>query len=343
MGRHSETGDEQPFFIEYFVINPGLWNGHIIWGQSEESKKQKKKPCYAMLKVGAWGNDKVQLHNFFEISDFHASSEKLDCRIQHNILTEDRLSGEVIVSEKDRDSFPERMSDAGTMKWNLTVKKDVKFDIGYGSSRLSNYLNLFRMYWHVQGMRCAYEGEVIFKGEKYIVDRETSYGYQDKNWGRDFTNPWIWLNCNNFYSVTHQRKSDSSLDLGGGCPVVLGIPLNRRILTAFYYEGEFMEFNFSKFWKYSKQTFNSYSDEEFIYWEVVSENKNYLIDLKFSCEKSKMLLVNYENPDGNKFHNKLWNGGHAVGTLKLFKKTGREKVLIDELEGKSGGGEYGEY
>lgn len=131
--------------------------------------------------------------------------------------------------------------------------------------------------------------------------------------------------------------------MGGGCPIVFSVSLPRRILTAVYYEGEFIEFNFSKFWKKSKQNFNTLEDEKYVYWNVISENRKYKIDVQFKCEKSKLLLVNYENPDGEKKHNKLWNGGHAEGVLKLYKKENGNFNLFDELEGCLGGCEYGEY
>lgn len=340
---HSETGELKPFFIEYYVINPGLWKGEIIWGQQKANKENKVKPCYAMLKVGTWGEDKIQLHNFYDISDFHASRKKLECTIGSNKLDEYALSGEVSVTEQERDAFPERMSDAGSLKWDLSVEKDLQFDVGYGSSKILAHLNVFHMYWHVQGMRCRFAGKIILNHEEYDVHPETSYGYQDKNWGRDYTNPWIWLNCNNFYSKSKKKNIDASLDIGGGCPRVFGVPLDRRILTALYYDNQLIEFNFSKFWKKSKQFFNSYEDSTHIYWEVISENRTYKMDVKFKCDKSKMLLVNYESPKGEKKHNKLWNGGHAEGVLKLYKKEAKGFKLIDELTGALGGCEYGEY
>lgn len=340
---NSNTGELKPFFIEYYVINPGLWEGSIIWGQQKESKLNKLKPCYALLKVGTWGDDKVQLHNYYSITDFHASEKELNCRIGSNVLFENKLSGEVRVSEQEKVSFPERMSDSGSMKWNLTVEKKVKFDVGYGSSKLFNLFGVFHMYWHVQGMKCEYTGEVLFNNERYIVNPETSYGYQDKNWGKDYTNPWIWLNCNNFTSKLTGEPVDASFDLGGGCPKIFGVSLPQRILTAFYYKGEFIEFNFSKFWKKSKQQFNTNEDEKYFYWNVISENSKYKIEVQFKCEKSKLLHINYENPDGDKNHNKLWNGGHAEGSLKLYKKKSREFILVDELDGTLGGCEYGEY
>lgn len=339
----AKTGELKPFFIEYYVINPGLWKGNIVWGQEKESKANKQKPCYAMLKVGTWGDDKVQLHNYYNISDFYASPKELKCKIGPNKLSENKLSGEVRVSEQDKLSFPERMSDSGTMAWNLTVEKKVQFDVGYGSSKLFNLLGAFHMYWHVQGMKSEYSGEVIFNDEKFIVHPENSYGYQDKNWGKDYTNPWIWLNCNNFKSKKTGEQADASFDLGGGCPKIFGLSLPRRILTALYYKGTFIEFNFSKFWKRSTQQFNTNEDDQYVYWNVLSENRTYRIDVKFKCEKSKLLHVNYENPEGIKNHNKLWNGGHAEGSLKLYKKESKDFVLLDELYGCLGGCEYGEY
>ncbi|MCG8700029.1 MAG: tocopherol cyclase family protein [Bacteroidales bacterium] len=339
---NEKTGELKPFFIEYYVINPGLFNGEIVLGQAPEHKEKGRKPCYAMMKVGAWGEDKAQLHNFYPISDFYAAKYTLDCRIGENTLTETALKGEVFVSEEDS-KRPEMMTDAGSMKWDLKVEKELEFDVGYGSGNLFNKSNAFAMYWHVQGMRSKYSGEIIFNGEKYIVYPETSYGYQDKNWGGDYTNPWIWLNCNNFISKKTNERVDASFDLGGGCPKIFGISIDRRILTAFYYKGKFIEFNFSKFWKKVNQKFDIREDEKYVYWDVVSENSKYRIEVNFRCEKSKLLLVNYENPAGEKNHQKLWNGGHAEGTLKFYKKEWNGLKLIDELEGKLGGCEYGEY
>ncbi|TLP81744.1 tocopherol cyclase family protein [Maribacter sp. ACAM166] len=340
---HAETGKLKPFFIEYYVINPALWNGKIIWGQQKENKNTKKKPCYAMLKVGTWGEDKVQLHNFYDISDFYASSNDLNCKIGSNELTDSYLFGSVTVSEKEQDVLPEFMSGYGSLKWDLKVEKEVQFDMGYGTSWLFNLMGLFEMYWHVQGMKCKYKGEIVFNEEKYIVHPETSYGYQDKNWGKEYTNPWIWLNCNNFTSKLTDTKIDASLDVGGGCPKIFGIPLRRKILTAFYYKGEFIEFNFSKFWKRSHQQFSIHEDAQYLYWTVVSENRKFKIDVKFKCDKSKMLFITYESPNGPIKHTKLRNGGYAEGIVKLYKKEAKEFKLIDELEGSLGGCEYGEY
>lgn len=58
-----------------------------------------------------------------------------------------------------------------------------------------------------------------------------------------------------------------------------------------------------------------------------------------TCEKKDMLLVNYEAPNGEKRHNRLWNGGNGKGTVELW----RGKKLIDRIHAENVGCEYGEY
>ncbi len=65
--------------------------------------------------------------------------------------------------------------------------------------------------------------------------------------------------------------------------------------------------------------------------------------MRLKCPKEEMLLINYEAPNGKKRHNRLWNGGTGYGEMKLYHKDGKEKILVDHIEFKSTGCEYGEY
>ena len=342
VGIHEKTGQYQPFFIEYYVVNPRRWNGKVVFGQHNLTQSLRKRPCYAMIKAGAWGKKKCQLHAFFGIDSFKASRKKFECHIGENYADESFLKGSISISKETATQHPEQMTDSGTMQWDLNVIKEVSFDVGYGTSQVLNRLHAFNMYWHVQGMRCRYSGTVELNGERYKVEPQTSFGYQDKIWGSDFTNPWIWLNCNNFTTSDTQQPVNASLVVGGGCPVVFGIPLKRRILTALYYNGDFFEFNFSKFWKRSRQNFSARSNDTHIFWRIEASNRDIALEIDFSCPKGDMLWVNYENPKGIKNHTELWNGGHDSGTVKLFKLK-PVKQLIDTLHGQLGGCEYGEY
>ncbi|MGE5404512.1 MAG: tocopherol cyclase family protein, partial [Candidatus Saccharibacteria bacterium] len=310
----------------------------------ESNKKQGIKPSYAMLKAGTWCDNPLQIHNFYAINDFSASFEKMDVRIGECKASENHLQGFVRLSPEEAAAHPEFMSDAGEMTWDLKVTKPLAYSVGYGASKAFRDINAFAMFWHVQGIKCLYEGTITVNGEEFIVKPETSYGYQDKNWGCDYTNPWIWLNCNNFTSKTTGKKlTMTSLDVGGGSPVVFGARIDRKLLIALFYEGQLYEYNFSKSLLSVKQEFNCRETDDSIIWDITAVNSDSKITINFSCPKKTMILVNYENPDGEKNHDRLWNGGWASGELKLYKKIGGRYELIDELYGENGGCEYGEY
>jgi hypothetical protein len=237
------------------------------------------------------------------------------------------------------------MSQPGTMRWNLKAKKILSYDVGVGASKPMRRAGAFKMYWHVQGMKTEYEGEIEFNNQKFVVTPSESYGYQDKNWGTDYTNPWIWLNCNRF---TLQGSKDvlakTSLVVGGGTPVLAGVPLERKILVAFVYEERLYEFHFLKLWESPQHRFSCYPNEKGeMVWEVDAENSDARIAIRFSCPLSKMLKINYENPKGQWLHRDLWNGGHAHGTVELFSKDLFSENRIAIFEGSFGGCEFGLY
>ena len=213
--------------------------------------------------------------------------------------------------------------------------------IGAGAGKLFRTLQAFEMFWHAEGMKTEYSGEVILNGEKYIVEPKTSYGYADKNWGRDFTSPWVWLSsCNLTSKITGKKLDNSVFDIGGGRPKVGFITLNRKLLSAFYYEGKCYEFNFSKAWTHVHTEFDCKETPTQIIWHVEQRSASGRMITDVTCEKKDMLLVNYESPDGAKRHNRLWNGGNGLGTVQLFDRHGN---LVDRIHAENIGCEYGEY
>lgn len=339
------TGEKQPFFIEYYFINPGLGGNAPILGQDPDNKARGLKPSYAMIKAGTWAEgDARQIHNFYAISETDASSEEMLVRIGPNVATESHLQGAVSLSEDDARNHPEYMSQPGSMSWDLRLEKVLSYSVGYATSPQLRRTNLFQMYWHVQGMKTNYSGTVVYNGDTFDVAPESSYGYQDKNWGQDYTNPWIWLNCNNFVSKRdNARRPDVSFVAGGGLPVVAGIPVGRQLLVAFHYQGQLFEFNFSKPWQRSRTHADVTETSTEMHWRITAENPELKIEVDFANDKSKMLKINYENPNGEFKHRDLWNGGHAHGTVRVFKRSGNKFELVDELLGEYGGAEYGRH
>ena len=337
------AGKEKPFFVEFFLCNPALAEDKPVLGQLPANKAAGKKPSYLMVKAGCWGEDHAQLHRFFAWKDIDVhmnapySVSADDC-----FASETQLKGSVSVSGSA--SHPEWMCDDGEMSWDLQINKQITFNVGYGASEPMRHANAFEMYWHAEGMKTEYTGTVIFNGKRYTVKPETCCGYADKNWGEDFTTPWVWLSSNDLTSMKTGKKLENSVfDIGGGRPAVFHVPLDRRLLGVFYYEGQEYDFNFSKLHLHVKTEFSFDEDEENVYWHVRQESIHAIMETEITCKKKDMLFVNYEAPDGSKHHNRLWNGGNGTGTVKLYRKSLHGTELIDEIRCAHTGCEYGEY
>ena len=338
---NKQTGEEKPFYIEFFLCNPKLAKDEPVFGQLKENKEQGIRPSYLMVNVGCWGKKHLQLHRFFAYKniEIHAKAP-YSIKANNCYLDENKTYGVVKVSKEDSINHPEYMSDYGEISWDLTIDKLVAFNVGYGASTLFRKLQLFEMFWHAEGMKSTFSGTITLNGEEYLVIPEKSYGYSDKNWGKDFTSPWVWLSSNNLTSkITGKKLENSVFDIGGGRPKVGFIALNRKLLSAFYYEGKCYEFNFSKFWTNTRTKFESHETDTEIVWHVEQKTWNNKMVVDITCKKEDMLWINYEAPNGKKLHNRLWNGGNGVGTISLYHKG----KLIDTIEAKNIGCEYGEF
>lgn len=340
-----ETGEDKAFFIEFFVCNPALAEDEPVLGQLPANKELGKKPSYLMVKAGTWGEDHCQLHRFFAWKDvlLHGKApyriEAGDC-----LAGETRLKGSISITAQEAEEHPEWMCDAGELSWDLVIDKQIAFNVGYGASKPLRDAEAFAMYWHAEGMKSAYSGTITYNGRQYIVTPDKCYGYADKNWGRDFTSPWVWLSSSCLISrKTGKQLHNSVFDIGGGRPKVYFFPLDRRLLGVFWYEGKEYDFNFSHVWLNVKTEFSFEEREEDVVWHVRQENNHAVMETEIFCRKKDMLLVNYEAPDGSKKHNHLWNGGNGRGTVKLYDKIDGELVPVDEIEVTHTGCEYGEY
>ncbi len=347
--RNKETGEERPFFFEYYICNPALGKKEPIFGQVPGATIENPvKPSYVMVKGGTWLPGGFQLHRFF---GWKQDGVKVAKGTPFSVTTPDcycddnHIKGKIHISEADAKAHPEWMCDAGDLEWDLTVKHIIPWNVGYGTSQLFLRLNAFNMYWHGAGMKTEYSGTITADGVEYVVTPETCYGYADKNFGQDFTTPWLWLSsCNLYSNKKHKQLENSVFDIGGGAPIVFGIKLDRKLLGAMYYEGKKYEFNFSKLWTFCRTKFNCYETGDEIIWKVTQKTLKGKIVYDLHCKKEDMLLVNYEAPNGIKRHNHLWNGGNGKGHVKLYRNLfGFLPILIDDMTVRNMGCEYGEY
>jgi hypothetical protein len=339
------TGMEKQFFIEFFTCNPALGGDEPVFGQLPENKAAGIHPSYLMVKAGCWGEGKCQLHRFFGWNEVTIqrgapfSIQADDC-----YASDTELRGSVSVTEEESAAHPEYMCDSGSMAWELTIEKLDAFNVGYGAGKPMRDAKAFEMYWHAEGMKSRFSGHILLNGESFSVKPERSFGYADKNWGRGFTSPWVWLASSSLTSlVTGRKLTNSAFDIGGGRPKVYGVPFDRKLLGAFLYEGEQFEFNFSKFWTATKTRFAAKETENEIFWAVMQETPAAAMVTKVRCKKEDMLLINYEAPDGSKLHNRLWNGGNGLGEITLYRRVHGRCQFVDRIRADHIGCEYGVY
>lgn len=345
-GHNEKTGEERSFFIEFFLCNPAFGGSMPILGQIPFNRENGIKPSYLMVKAGSWGKGAKQIHRFFGWRDVTVSSNAPYSVMAADCFASDFvLRGNVSLSVEDCAAHPEYMCDPGEMSWDLKLDKQIAFNVGYGASKPFRAAQAFDMYWHAEGMRTAYSGEVTYEGEKYIVDPETCYGYADKNWGRDFTSPWIWLSSSDLFSnLTGKKLKNSVFDIGGGRPVIAGKALDGKLLSAFWYEGQAYEFNFSKPELFTQTRFDCKETETEVLWHIAQTSAYGKIECRIRCDKSEMILMNYESPDGRKRHNRLWNGGTGKGRIKLYGRDDDGRLyLVDDIRAEKVGCEYGVY
>ena len=126
------TGEEVPFFIEYFICNPKLAQPEPVFGQSDYSKQHHLRPSYLMVKAGCWGKNKCQLHRFFAWKDV-TIEKKAPYNIQADdcMANETQIKGSIKITDEDAKKHPEYMCDAGEISWNLYVDKKIAYNVGY--------------------------------------------------------------------------------------------------------------------------------------------------------------------------------------------------------------------
>ena len=345
-----ETGKPKVFFVEYFVVNPGLGKKEPVFGQLPKNQKKKIRPSYIMVNVGSWGEGgTAQLHRFFGWKEKGVKVKKGapfyvkagDCYCDEKVMR-----GSVHISAEDAAAHPEWMSDAGDLEWDIKIKPKVAWNVGFATAAPMRALKLLDMAWHSNGMLTKYTGTITFNGEKFkVATTDTSNGYQDKNWGRDFTSPWMWLSSSHLTdNKTGKQLKDTIFNIGGGRPSAMGIPVGRILLGCFYKDGKEYEFNFSKVWTLARSKYSFEELDDKVVWHARLSNRKYIMTAEIECEKENTTFWRLENPKGQKRMNHLWNSGCAHGDVVLYKKRRfrKDKVLAD-VHAVDVGVDYGEY
>ncbi len=334
-GYSSETGVTRTFFIEFFLVNPGLGGSTPLLGQFPHNKKNGIRPSYVMVKAGAFpgsdGSPGVQLHHFYPMDALQASGNPLIMQVGDCLYSEDRLHGslEVTPSEAAQRFF---LSDSGALEWDVEVHKAVSCHTGFLAGPLFQALHALDSFWHGEGIRSFFKGHVTLDGVAYQVDADSSYGYADKHWGRAFNRPWLQLaSCRLTSEHSGQELRHSVLALDGCCPRLLWFPLRRRLAIQLTYTGEDFTFGLPGTLLSSRLKWEKKETGKRLIWRIVARNRKAMVKISCSCTREQMFALNYENPEGVKSRRPILAGGAGNGTIQLYRRVPGAWALMDTL------------
>lgn len=338
-GVQTETGETRAFFVEYFIINPGLGGEQPILGQHPYFKKRGMRPSYVMIKAGAFPSaaagsqepQEKQLHAFYPISSLKIAKDPLIIQAGDCFYSENHISGRVDVTNKEA-RHRSLMTNEGSMEWDLEVHKAVACHTGFLSNAFFTALNTLTSFWHAEGIRTFYRGSVTLDGISYQITPESSYGYADKHWGKNYNQPWLQLaSCHLVSERTGHELKHSALAMDGCSPKFLCFPLKRRLMLQLTYTGEDFEFHFARPGSFCCCKWKIKETNKRYIWHITAQNKSAVIKISGSCRKEEMLPLRYEAPDGSITENPLLGSGSGCGSLQIYRRTSARKQLLDSL------------
>ncbi|MGL6058672.1 MAG: tocopherol cyclase family protein [Culicoidibacterales bacterium] len=333
---HRETKLAKSFFIQYLILNPGRGGETPQFYEATTETM----PAYAAIKVGTWGTDAGELVQYYGTQAFKGNTQQMQVVIGEAYGDDTAIFGEINVETANEN--PNVASTTGKAIWNLRVNKRLAYDAVHQVLPLVGKQKKPTMDWHVEGMYTEYAGTIVYNDEVYDVMPATSYGYQDMNWGTDFSNPWVTLSCNNFKNpITGLHSNLTSLVVGGGRLGEAKRTLERKVVIAFSHQGTLYEYNVAKLFNKVTQDVSCVETAETIEWQITAMNRESKIELQFSCPKAEMLALHYENPKGIFVYDHLLSGSTAKGTVKLYEMKEKEYKLIATFEGSDAQCEYG--
>ncbi|MGN0424738.1 MAG: hypothetical protein ACI4FY_05405 [Acetatifactor sp.] len=343
-GIQEETCAVRSFFIEFLIVNPAYSYDRPVLAHYPFNRKLGLQPSYVCVKAGIYpdanGEGGLELSRYYPISSLRTTPSPLVMQVGECFYSEERLSGHLTVTE-DTARHKYNLTDAGEMTWNLDLQKTVSCHTGILASPLFQWLRALDSYWHGEGIKTFFRGQVTVNGISYRIQADTSFGYADKHWGRSINEPLFRLSCSRLTSEkTGQVLRHSALAVDGCCPRFFFLPLNKKLLLQLTYTGEDFNFGFSPF-ALSRCLWETKSTKKRSIWHLKAQNKNTIIKIQAACPKAQQLRFRYESPDGVIDKDPILSGAGVIGTIRLYRRLpGGGRELIDTLRMEQGFCEY---
>lgn len=348
-GISSITGEEKTFFIEFYCVNPALSPKTPVLGfknrydtnmaadlqfalaGTDAAKNFTSQlivsPSFFLIRAGSLSTVCRQYNNYYAFDDVDYKSDDYIVLVNPNqeknkqcYLSENKIIGSVCVSQKDLVDHPEYLGNVGSMSWNLSFTRVLSFDTEYKSKEIN---------WAVLGGKTDFSGTIIFNDEEFNIDSKKSFGYYDKNWGRDFSSPFFHISSSFITSqISGKLLQNSAISVQG--------EYNNRLCIFVCIEGKKIEFHADKRKKYNVvYDCQEITDDDLgpkLHWSCSVQDKKYVIDVDVYSRTKDLFLRDYESPSGERKVMRVLSTGTGSGRIKLYKIVKKSLELIEQAE-----------
>lgn len=339
------TGEERAFFIEFYVVNPSLSPKECILGfksrhpsTDEDAQRvlagtqaaqdivaeQYVQPSFVMVKAGTLSQPCKQMNAYFCADELDTVHSEYILKVGTStadscILTSSTCTGAVTVTSRDLEAKPELLCQEGRMSWDLQYKRHWAFapeSSGEG------------VFWAPLGSRTHFSGKIVFDGEEFEVNPKKSFGYIDKNWGKDFSDPFFHLSSCNFTSIINGKN------LKAASLAVQGV-YNNRLSVLLSFNGTSIELRAGKHKKYTiTYDFTELPEDEEgvrVHWSVSVHNRHTVVDIDVYCNADSLFLRDYESPDGKRKVMRVLGSANGVGEIRVYKKIKKTLEVLEHV------------
>lgn len=343
------TGEEKTFFIEFYCVNPALSPKSPVLGFKNRydnnmaadlqfalagtdaaknfTSQLLVNPSFFMIRAGSLSTVCRQYNNYYACDDVDFKSDDYIISVNPGqdksrqcFLGENNAIGSVCVSENDLLEHPEYMGNTGAMAWNLTFTRAISFEPDYKSKDIS---------WSVIGGKTDFSGTIIFNDEEFNIDPKRSFGYYDKNWGKDFSSPFFHISSSFITSqISGKLLQNSAIAVQG--------EYRDRLSVLVCNEGKKIEFHADKRQRYEVihdcQEINDDDLGPKLHWSCSVHDKKHVIDIDVYCRTKDLFLRDYESPSGERKVMRVLSTGTGVGKFKLYKVVKKSLELVEQAE-----------
>lgn len=336
---NAETNQEKKFFVELYIVNPGVSPKVAIIAQksrlahsesdlqyalagtqSAENANEELavRPSYVLVKAGVYGNSGFQLNKFFSSAQFTFVRNTGAFKAGECLFGADSVFGNVEVTAQDLRVKPELLCDSGAMEWELKIERKITSEPLFKKKE-----NL----WIPLGAKTLYSGFVSVNGQKYVVQPKNSSGYSDKSWGNSLPENYFHISSAKMTSLITGKSMLNS------CFAIEG-EYNGKLCGILSLEDMVFKIREKKHFGKCSVIHNctqvpGIEGDEKVHWMVSVKKRKFVVDIDIYCSGRELSVRDYEIPQGQRTLLKILGSGSGNGEIRIYKKNGKNLELLE--------------